>query len=268
MALRVVPSRKHRVLETHPALAGPVVLADEIHHLAYGPGLLDGHELHPLFAERIMQTYGQMSFLFVEISFQIGQNSNAGDGYALRTPGETPVCGEHFDGLGHLVVIVERLAHAHEHGVGEFVGVANRYELVEDVADEGLPLESSAAGHAELAVHAAAGLRRHAEGMAVAVGNHHGFDSGSLHHVAAQRGLHLEKVLERAVAAFGFSYRRRRAELIAAFQDFPSFLRNVCHFIDGTDFGNIQPAGYLFGHKRLESAVADNCLEFCRRFAK
>ena len=140
-----------------------------------------------------MQTDCQMAFLMVEIFFQFGQNSYAGDRYPLRTPGKTPVGGQHGYGLGNLGIVVQRLSHPHENSVGKPVGVVDGDELVEYVGYLQMAVEAAPARHTELAVHTASGLGRYAECTAVPVRDHHGFDGGTFR---------LEKILEGAVAAF------------------------------------------------------------------
>ncbi len=88
--------------------------------------------------------------------------------------------------LRDVLVIVERLAHPHEHDVGDHAavtrrrpladGIARQHELADDLAGLEVAHELLRAGMAELAGERAADLRGDAQGAAVLLRNVHGLD--------------------------------------------------------------------------------------------
>ena len=93
----------------------------------------------------------------------------------------------------HVVVVVERLARAHQHDVGDLLAAVLLHEqnFVQNLARGQIALFAVQAGRAELAAHAAADLRRDADGYAVLIMHQHG-----LHAVAVP---HPPQVFHRAV---------------------------------------------------------------------
>ena len=81
----------------------------------------------------------------------------------------------------HPVVVGQRLAHAHEHDVGQPAAVrrcrawptAAGAHLLEDLGGRQVALQPALARRAERARHAAAGLRRDAHGVALRVAHQH-----------------------------------------------------------------------------------------------
>ena len=99
-----------------------------------------------------------------------------------RAPSPKPgrVVGQPAEGE-HLVVVVERLAHAHQHDVGDPAAVAPRLarrpqQLLEDLAAGEVAAEAHGAGGAERARQRAARLRRDADRAPVAVPHQHRLD--------------------------------------------------------------------------------------------
>ena len=80
--------------------------------------------------------------------------------------------------LEHRFDVGERLAHAHVDDVGDALRrvVLRAEDLLADLADVEVALEPGLAGRAERAAHRASGLRRDADGGAVAVAHEDGLD--------------------------------------------------------------------------------------------
>lgn len=95
-------------------------------------------------------------------------------GDALGAPCETPRSGEYLDGAQHLVHIVHRFAHAHEHYVGQRLRVRYGEYLVDDAGRAQVAVIALTPCHAESAPHPAPRLGGDAESGAVAVGDIHG----------------------------------------------------------------------------------------------
>jgi hypothetical protein len=105
---------------------------------------------------------------------------------------------EQLDGLEHVVEVVRRLAHAHEHDLLHGAPRARQRHLRDDLGAADLAQQAVAAGHAEHAADRAADLRRHAQ--AVARQQH------ALHRLAVGE---LDEQARRAVVAPGCSERTR-----------------------------------------------------------
>ena len=73
---------------------------------------------------------------------------------------------QQFDGLQHVVQIVGRLAHAHEHDLLHRATAARQHHLRDDLRAGELAQQAGAAGHAEHAAHRTADLGGHAHAVA------------------------------------------------------------------------------------------------------
>ena len=73
---------------------------------------------------------------------------------------------EQFDGFEHVVQVVRRLAHAHEHDFFHRLPLAREHHLGDDLGAAELAQQAALAGHAESAAHRTADLRRHAHAAA------------------------------------------------------------------------------------------------------
>ena len=123
---------------------------------------------------------------------------DADGGHRDVTGGDADIALQPLDGRPQVVVVRQRLAHAHEHDVrhaalgviGEALGGADH--LLDDLARRQLPIEASLARRAEAAAHRTPRLCAHAHGRAIAVTHQHALDGASvvqlpqlLHGVAA-----------------------------------------------------------------------------------
>ena len=127
-------------------------------------------------------------------------------------------------------IVLQRLAHAHHHDVGDDALVALQVlaqevlgepELGDDLAGGQVAAEALVAGGAEAAAHGAAGLRRNAQRAAVVLGNEHGLDRIAVADV--------EQPLDGAVGGFVLREDRqapRRGRVVASFSR-SDFARSV-----------------------------------------
>ncbi len=76
---------------------------------------------------------------------------------------DAAVGAEQVDGLQHVVEVVRRLAHAHEHHLLHRPETAGEGDLGDDLGAADLAQQAALAGHAEHAAHRAADLGRHAQ---------------------------------------------------------------------------------------------------------
>ena len=121
MGLCVIETGKHRIFKTHPALAGEIILLYQIYNFLDRPCTLYRHHAQTFRSERIMETDSQVASALVQIPLQIRKDSDCGNRYPLRAPRETPVSSKDLDGTHHIFIIVQRLSHTHEHGIGKSV---------------------------------------------------------------------------------------------------------------------------------------------------
>ena len=173
MAFGIVPAGEHRIFKTHAALTAEIVLADQVNYVPDVVGFLHRHQFCPLFRERVVQTDRQVAAGAVQEAFQGRQDADGAEGDTLRAPAETPGRRQHVDGLHHRIVIVQRLAHAHENSIGEVFRFVHGQELGQDIGNGQVPVKTLAAGHAKPAAHLAARLGGYAKGLAVRIRNHH-----------------------------------------------------------------------------------------------
>ena len=113
-------------------------------------------------ALRLMASLGRMLGRLKSELLDAGHDAGSGDGHALRA--EADLFDQQADGGHEVVVVQERLAHAHEHQVdalaAHFDAVALEYgdHLAGDLARGQVALETELGGQAELAVDGAAHL--------------------------------------------------------------------------------------------------------------
>ena len=144
----------------------------------------------------------------------------------------------------HIVKIVQRLANAHQHDVGNGQARVHLREqhLVQHFIGLQPPHQSADGGGAKGAAHAAAHLRGNAHGVPVVIAHQH-----RLHAVAVGQ---FPEVFDRAVPC-GFlpAHHLRGADGILPRQGVPEGLGQVRHFVIGAD-ALVQPGVNLFGAER------------------
>lgn len=193
---RVVTSAKHSIFKSEVALTGPVVLAEEGHHIFDGVGALNRHDGATLFREGIVEADSEVALRLVEEFLQRGDDANGRECDAMGTPTKPPVSGEHFNGLKHLREIVERFTHAHKYHIGKRLAFRDGENLIDDLGSREIAVESLLSGDAEGAPHLASHLRGDAECGALSVGDIDGFDimMACVARVFGGIGSHIEKV--------------------------------------------------------------------------
>jgi len=121
MALVVVETGEHGIFETYTALASEVIFLDKVEHVFFAPCFLDRHDAGALLREWVVEADCEMALALVEIATEVRKDTDGRDCDALWAPAESPIGGQHGDGAHDVVVVVERLAHAHEHGIGQLL---------------------------------------------------------------------------------------------------------------------------------------------------
>src|SRR5574344_1166743 len=99
-----------------------------------------------------------MAFALVKISFQIRKHTYGRYGDSFGAPCESPVRSKDFNRPHDIVIIVKRLPHSHENGIGQAIGFIYADELGNNVGSREVSMKSLPACHAEATSHLASGL--------------------------------------------------------------------------------------------------------------
>ena len=91
---------------------------------------------------------------------------------------------QQLDGFEHVVQVVGRLAHAHEHHLGHRPALAGQHHLGHDLGAAQLADQPALSGHAKAAAHGAAQLAAHAQATARQQYGFHRLPIGQLHQQA------------------------------------------------------------------------------------
>ena len=265
MAGGVVVAGEHGVFETDAPLAGEVVPADQLQHVADRVGLFHRHQREALGREGVMETDGEVAAGLVEVFLQVRKDADGAEGDALRAPGKAPVGGQDGNDPGDFLPVVERLAHAHEDRVRQAVGFFDGEVLREDLRGGQAAVETLAAGHAEAAAHLAAGLGGDAEGLAVPVRNHDRLDAVEPAFLCARER---EEVFARAVPGGLDLQREGHSDLVLLPEPRPAFFGKVGHGVDVPDFFLVEPARNLPAGKAGKAAGKGDFLQLCGGLSK
>ena len=128
------------------------------------------------------------------------------------------------------------------------MGIGDREDLVDDCVCGKVAVEALTAGHAEMAIHFATGLRGNAEGGTLAVGNVDGFDVATADAV--------EEVFDGTVDRSSGVLRWVETNAVILGEPTTSCEREVGHHVDAFDAFDIEPRGDLFGGERSQA----NCI--------
>ena len=135
-----------------------------------------------------------------------------------------------------------------------------------------MAVKALASGHAELAAHPAACLRRYAECRSVSVRNHDSLDRTGLKVFLRDMKINPPSMaaLDRKKVLLG-SVRRNLESGIWHYTDLiflgklcPCRLREVCHVIYGTYLLHIKPLGDLLGCKARQTFLGNEFLQFVK----
>jgi hypothetical protein len=176
--------------------------------------------------------------------------------------------GQRLDGIQHPVEVEQRLAHPHEHDIGQPAAVDGQSprgatDLIDDLRRFEVARQAQLPGRAERAADRAAGLRRDAQRVALAL-------PGSCR-VAHQDGLHQRPVgepVERLLGQAGVGKEELRirdgvpSEL--RIERVPEWRRQGPHVAGGRRVRAPQPVGDLPGPERWLAARREPRLEDCR----
>jgi hypothetical protein len=114
---------------------------------------------------------------------------------------------EQVDGLEHVVHVVRRLAHAHEHHLAHLAPAPRQHHLGDDLGTAELAQQAAAPGHAKTAADGAADLGRHAHAVARQQHAFHGLAIGQFEQAGAPThrrrmlGAHPRQAIELAPSA-------------------------------------------------------------------
>ena len=176
---RVVDAVEHQVLDEHAPARGLAIALAGLHHGLQRVPAIDRHQRR---ADRVAGRVQRDRELHLQRLRREAVDARHPPGRGDRDRAGTEpepgrVVGQPAEGE-HLVVVVERLAHAHQHDVGDPPAVAPRLarrpqQLLEDLAAGEVAAEAHGARRAERAREGAARLRRDADRAAVAVPHQH-----------------------------------------------------------------------------------------------
>ena len=249
MARRIVEVVEEGVFEGQSPLTCPVVTLEQCYGLLYGVCLFYWHELGALRVERRMEAHGEVRLALVEELFDGGGNTDGRYRDAPRAQCKAPLGGEYVYGLEYRIEVVHRFAHAHKDDVSDGVGLLYGGELVEYFAGSERAAVAHAAGHAEVAAHATAYLRRHTQRATVGIG-YVGCLDGTLSGV--------EEVFACAVGTAPDALEGAAADGVLRVEFLPECFGDVGHPVDGVDPFGVEPLGYLL---RGVAWCAERCRE-------
>ena len=164
----VVDAGHQRVLEADPTAGQLDIIVGRVEDLGDRPAAVDRHQARPQLVVRRVQRDGQP-----DLQALVGQPPHLRHQTRRRqrdAAGAQPQpvrVHQQPDRAQRLVVVGQRLAHAHEHDVGHRSRrAAEAQHLLDDLARLEIAGEAELAGDAEDAAHRAAGLRRDADRLA------------------------------------------------------------------------------------------------------
>ena len=173
----VVEPLPHDVLNRESALVCEIILAQQVHHFFDVESILDRHELAALILDGIVYAHGDVHAGRFAQHFEGIFHANGRHGDALGAPCQSPRLSENLYHLKHIIKVVERLAHTHEYDVGELLALWHAKHLVDDLVSSEVAVETLAASHTEVAVHATPLLRRDAQSRAIVLGDENALNS-------------------------------------------------------------------------------------------
>lgn len=188
------------------------------------------------------------------------------DTVMLGAPCEAPRSGEYLDGAQHLVHIVHRFTHAHEHYVGQRLRVRYGEYLIDDAGRTQVAVIALTSCHAEPAPHPAPRLGGDAESGAVAVGDIHGLyvtAPGPACEVAFGR----EEILDSAVGRARRKPWSGASHGIILFEGRAGRLGQLGHLGDVGGAAHVEPACYLLGGERSQPYRGGHLLQLAERKA-
>ena len=210
---------------------------------------IDGHEL---VAQRVvarMQAHGERNRAVLGELVHLADEARRGDGDAAAGEPVAVVVKEDVQSAQNVVEVLQRLAHPHEHDVGDDSVVGVRHacvaaqfafgppELAHDLGGREVAVEALLARGAEEAAHGAPRLRGDAERAAVILWNEHRFDRVSVADV--------KEPLARAVSRLLLGDGHGRTHFGHVLQLGSEHLREVRHVVEVAFDMTMEPAREL-----------------------
>lgn len=183
MILRVINARDERVLKGDAAIGFLGVIAAGFHQFGNGKGAIDGHNAR---AQRVFSGVQADSQVDLQVllgkALDLRNQANGTDGEAARTHVETVGVIQGTNGRKSGIIVMERLAHAHDHDIGEVILIfaqmaLEMQHLGNDLTGREVAFEAHLPGGTESTAHGTAGLGGDAERIARIVAHQHGFDA-------------------------------------------------------------------------------------------
>ena len=174
-----------------------------------------------------------MTFRFFYKALKSFAQTNGRERDPLGTPSISIRSSHDFQSFQHLVQIIQRLAHAHHHHVGQFIPLGKRIYLIDYLIGCQVGTEALLTRHTEFTVHLTSHLRRYAKCGTIFIGN-----INRLYKVLITCPI---QVFHRTVCGTHSFHRCLRSYFVDIFQEIPMFQRQVGHIVYGVHFLVIQP---------------------------
>ena len=260
----VVDALQHHVLEGDAARVGEAGIgAAGSHQLGNRILAVDRHQLVAQFVAHGVQRDGEHGAGLLAPAGDLGDDAAGRERDAPLRHGEAVAVGGNRHRIAHVSEIVERLAHAHQHDVGDLAvaigneaavlgpgralpvadAVARQQDLADDLLGRQVAHEPLRAGVAERAGERAADLARDAQRAAVGLGDVDGLDLGGALLVAADG--QAQQPLAGAVDGHLLGCDLGPGQRIGARQGRPQVLGDVRHVLEGRGAANVDPAPQL-----------------------
>ena len=181
----IVDAAHHRILEADPSARGVLIAADRLHQLLHGVGIVHGHHAAADLIVGRMERDGKGELqLFLGQLVDLRHQTAGGKADVPHPDVDAFGRGDILKESHHFVEIVQRLADAHEHDVGDALPdvLLRGVDLGADLTGFQVADAARLSGRAEAAAHPATHLRGDADRVAVVVAHDDRFDAVAVGH--------------------------------------------------------------------------------------
>ena len=189
--IRIIDTAHHGIFKADPAAGSLLIPAHGLDQLLHRVGIVDRHHTAADLVGGCVQRdgKGELQF-FLRQLVDLGHKAAGGKADVAHADIDALGRGDILQKAHHFVKVVQRLADAHEHDMGDALAdiFLGSVDLGADLACFKVAHTPRLCGGAEPAAHAAAHLRGHAHGIAVVVTHDNGLDAVAVRH--AQQILH------------------------------------------------------------------------------
>jgi len=177
---RIIPPLDQRPTKENPPPRRRSIITAGLHQLGERPAAIARNERGTLFVARGMQAHGQIVRLaFIGETADARDDADGADGDSARAEIHAARVGQSPQRLHRRLVVVQRLAHPHEHEIPQSVALLRAQpalgdqHLRHDFPGPQMPHKAHLARGAKDATHGAAGLGAQAGGVAPGIAHDH-----------------------------------------------------------------------------------------------